>query len=302
MTTILVRQHIAALLCCASVLSCRTERDVRTVAWAKTAAQHTTETETLKQRYVALRDKVHAAKLIDPYSDSAQLHQKLELQLTELSEELARLQTVLAEGQSKVSSALTSKDTVALISAVDHADGDWQVEHDKIAANLRSAEGQLPELARLLNADAQSAEAMKPEIIARRLGTSVFDKIWFVADTAEFMIDKPATQSALATLVAVTEVCPELRMNITGHTAKTGDADENLKLSLARAQAVRGYLLKHGAKSTQIVKVMGVGGSQPLESEVEPGSAEERAADPLVLERVRTRNRRISVSVTRACK
>jgi outer membrane protein OmpA-like peptidoglycan-associated protein len=61
-------------------------------------------------------------------------------------------------------------------------------------------------------------------------------------------------------------------------------------------------LLEQGAKAPQITKVSGVGGKEPLATEPDPGSAEEKAMDKAALEAARNKNRRITVNITEHCK
>ena len=76
---------------------------------------------------------------------------------------------------------------------------------------------------------------------------------------------------------------PSLKVEIAGHTDSIGTAAANLKLSQARAEAVRAYLISRGAKPQQLV-AKGYGKSQPL---ITP----EKTADD------RERNRRVEFRV-----
>ncbi len=58
---------------------------------------------------------------------------------------------------------------------------------------------------------------------------------------------------------------PEVRVNIAGHTDDRGSEDENLQLSLDRANAVLDYLIERG-ESRERFEVIGYGESQPKES------------------------------------
>jgi OOP family OmpA-OmpF porin len=76
---------------------------------------------------------------------------------------------------------------------------------------------------------------------------------------------------------------PTLKVEIAGHTDSIGSAAANLKLSQARAESVREYLISKGAKPGQLV-AKGYGKSQPL---IKP---EKTAAD-------RERNRRVEFRI-----
>ena len=60
---------------------------------------------------------------------------------------------------------------------------------------------------------------------------------------------------------------PELartRFMIAGHTSATGSAQHNLRLSQARARAVRTYLLEHFEIAPERIEATGYGSSRPL--------------------------------------
>ena len=58
---------------------------------------------------------------------------------------------------------------------------------------------------------------------------------------------------------------PSLRIQIRGHTDSTGSAKVNEKLSLARAQSVKNYLVGK-AVSGERITVEGVGPAEPIAS------------------------------------
>ena len=137
---------------------------------------------------------------------------------------------------------------------------------------------------------------------ARGRGSTDVAGIVFRKDTAEFDLSSPSTKSALDQIVAFAGSCPELRFALVGHTAKDGDAAVNQRLSEAQAAAVQKYLVDHKVELAQISQVQGVGGTQPLVAEPDPGTDEEKRMDTGALADVRTANRRISVIVLEPCK
>ncbi len=60
-------------------------------------------------------------------------------------------------------------------------------------------------------------------------------------------------QSELAEIAAALKANSKLAVKVEGHTDATGDREKNLKLSLARAQAVKAELLKLGVSENQIL-------------------------------------------------
>lgn len=56
---------------------------------------------------------------------------------------------------------------------------------------------------------------------------------------------------------------PELFAEIYGHSDNSGNSEENLTLSIARAEMVKGYLIRSGIESYRIIKVEGLGDVEP---------------------------------------
>jgi outer membrane protein OmpA-like peptidoglycan-associated protein len=81
--------------------------------------------------------------------------------------------------------------------------------------------------------------------------------------------DTPAIRSVsfglLDGVVAVLNEHPEVKLEIQGHTDSRGDDSHNLKLSQARADAVRRYLTDHGVEASRLT-ARGYGETRPIES------------------------------------
>jgi outer membrane protein OmpA-like peptidoglycan-associated protein len=74
---------------------------------------------------------------------------------------------------------------------------------------------------------------------------------------------KPESFDYLDSLVDYFLLIPELHIEISGHTDNIGSNDENEKLSLARAIAVKRYLAIKGVAADRI-SVKGYGASKPI--------------------------------------
>lgn len=104
--------------------------------------------------------------------------------------------------------------------------------------------------------------------------------VTFEFNKARLMVN---AQTILDTIAPAFLGQPNLRVEIAGHTDSIGSAAANLKLSQARAEAVRNYLISRGAKPEQ-VSARGYGKTQPL---ISP----ERTAED------RERNRRVEFRI-----
>ena len=108
-------------------------------------------------------------------------------------------------------------------------------------------------------------------------------RVFFVPASAELgRIDKTED-----TLLAVAKTLKEQQtvacVEVQGYTDKRGDAQSNLQLSQARAEAVRQWLIRAGIGPHRLVAV-GFGGEQPLASnDTEEGRAQNRRVELVVV-------------------
>lgn len=90
------------------------------------------------------------------------------------------------------------------------------------------------------------------------------------------------SSSSVGRLQAILEVlnhCPQAQAEISGHTDDQGDPDENLELSMERAQAVADWLIKSGVSANRL-KAVGFGQTKPVASnETREGRAQNRRID-----------------------
>ncbi|HVP40207.1 MAG TPA: OmpA family protein [Candidatus Saccharimonadales bacterium] len=91
---------------------------------------------------------------------------------------------------------------------------------------------------------------------------------------------KPESEAALAQIARLLQGEAGLQLNVVGHTDNVGAADANMKLSLARAQAVVQALTgKHGIAAARL-KAYGVGSLAPVaNNETEEGRAKNRRVE-----------------------
>lgn len=74
---------------------------------------------------------------------------------------------------------------------------------------------------------------------------------------------KTSSYHELDELVSLLNIKPDLKIEIAGHTDNVGNSDDNMELSLQRAQSVMAYLLKKGINKNRLT-AQGYGDSQPV--------------------------------------
>jgi OOP family OmpA-OmpF porin len=96
---------------------------------------------------------------------------------------------------------------------------------------------------------------------------------------------KKGSSHTLDMAAAILTNHPEIEVEIQGHTDNIGSADANLKLSQARAEAVRDYLIDvHMIEPVRLIPI-GYGENQPVATnDTEAGRAKNRRVDFVVME------------------
>jgi len=109
----------------------------------------------------------------------------------------------------------------------------------------------------------------------------------FTLDNVHFDTGKPALRpESFKELNEIAEYMrwrKEERYEISGHTDNVGKDDDNLKLSQARANAVKEYLVKKGIKAVRLT-AKGYGHSQPVaDNSTEEGRQANRRTELKIL-------------------
>ena len=77
-------------------------------------------------------------------------------------------------------------------------------------------------------------------------------------------------------IVEISELCPNVKLLVTGHTDSVGDKDYNIDLGKRRAEAVVAYMVQRGVDENRLSAV-GLGFSQPIaDNSTEEGRAANR--------------------------
>jgi OOP family OmpA-OmpF porin len=108
------------------------------------------------------------------------------------------------------------------------------------------------------------------------------EKILFDLDQATI---RPESHGLLDEIVAVIRDNPQIRkISIEGHTDSDGSDSHNMKLSDARAKAVRAYLTEHGIEAGRLV-AKGFGETKPIaDNATSKGRDDNRRVEFLIVE------------------
>lgn len=100
-----------------------------------------------------------------------------------------------------------------------------------------------------------------PRVVLTPSSIKITEKIQFEFGKAEIL---PVSFSLLDEIVAMLKDNPQIEvLQVEGHTDDVGSDAANLKLSKARAESVKKYLVKKGIKGGRL-KAVGFGESKPL--------------------------------------
>lgn len=106
-----------------------------------------------------------------------------------------------------------------------------------------------------------------------------FDNVNFATNSAVVPKDY---QTKLDDIAKVLKAFPKVALLIEGHTDNVGNAAKNLKLSDARAAAVRAYLVSHGIEAARLA-TKGFGATKPTaDNTTEQGRAKNRRIEAVI--------------------
>ena len=104
-------------------------------------------------------------------------------------------------------------------------------------------------------------------------------KVLFLTASADIT---RAAAGALDALTSILRRCPDVRIEIAGHTDNVGDEARNQALSQPLAEAIRRYLLLQGIPAARL-SAIGYGSKQPIaQNDDEPERADNRRIEFLL--------------------
>jgi outer membrane protein OmpA-like peptidoglycan-associated protein len=102
----------------------------------------------------------------------------------------------------------------------------------------------------------------------------------FSAGSAEL---QSSAQTNLKNLASSLQRNPTTNVIIIGHSDNTGTSQQNMDISLQRANAVKTYLITRGVDAARIT-AMGRGGTEPIaDNETENGRAQNRRVEVVIV-------------------
>jgi outer membrane protein OmpA-like peptidoglycan-associated protein len=144
------------------------------------------------------------------------------------------------------------------------------------------AEGYIPQ-AKVVLVKEESPVIQDFELLKKGMRL-VFQNIYF--NTGEATL-KPESFSVLDSIALMLKENPDVIVEIQGHTDSRGSKGYNLKLSQARAEAVRNYLIKNHSISPERLIARGYGEERPIASnDTEEGRAKNRRVEFVILGKI----------------
>ncbi len=289
--------RIAALLSVVALVGCAEDLAPVTATWTQLQSTMVSKAAELRKQYNAITVSVKALPPVGASDVTGQtLTSKLGAALSAHMSLLAGLDASITADGTAVQEAIKTGKVVNVQKAIDDAKAAYEVALSRIAASGAAVAGLLGQL------KAHDAKLAAEAARVNTQGAKVdYTDIDFKKGKADFLFDRPNTQIALDTLFNFVGSCPDLVVDIVGHTSDEGTAAFNLKLSAARAKAVQKWLLGKGVAAKKIHAVSGVGDTENTVPEPDAAAASTKALKPAAVEEARRPNRRITLVVIHPC-
>jgi outer membrane protein OmpA-like peptidoglycan-associated protein len=286
-----------ALLSVVALVGCSEDLGPLTTTWRGLQAAMSSRAAELRKQYNDVSAVVKAVPAISPTDAVGQaIAAKLNATLAADGKVLTTLDDTITSAGNSVQEAIKTGKVASLQKAVEDA----KTAYDGVVTKaINSATNVATLYSQLKKHNAEvAAEAAR----VNTSGTKVdFTDIDFKPGKAVFLFDRPTTQATLDKLLLFVNSCPELAVDLIGHTSNEGTAAANKKLSVDRAKAVKGWLAGKGVAAKKIHSVSGVGATDNVVPEPDPKSAPAKALPPSALEDLRRKNRRVTVVVVTPC-
>lgn len=235
--------------------------------WDGVVAEWTSATMSLKRQQSELAGKIAKLRVKEQDDASRAAKQALEALLKTQAAALNALDLAVQDSRKSIDEAMKSGRIGTLTTAIEKATARIRAEvievregyaalsseYDRAAEMLSSGAGALEE-----KADAAADWAVEQVTALKHGGKVDFKGIQFSPGTAK-LLDDPSAKAAIDELVAFVRTCPEVKVALTERVAKEKDLRAAIRLSQARADALKKMLIAQGVKATQIARSIGGG-------------------------------------------
>jgi outer membrane protein OmpA-like peptidoglycan-associated protein len=287
----------AALLSVVMAGACSEDLGPVTAAWNQLQSTMTAKAGELRKPYNTITAAVKAMPAVGASDTSGKaMMSKLTAALAAHDKLLGGLDTTISTATTSVQEALKTGKVANVQKAID----DSKAAYDAAVAKVSTSSTTVSALFNQLKAHNAEVAAELAKVTTAGSRTD-FSDIDFKPGKAEFLFDRPNTQATLDKLLAFVNSCPELTVDLVGHTSNEGTPAVNMKLSVDRAKAVQKWLVSKGVAAKKVHAVSGKGATENIVVEPDPKSAAAKAMPAAALEELRRKNRRISVNVVTPC-
>lgn len=258
-----------SLLLTLPLLWCACAQDLKPLKrqWDGVVAEWTNATAAMKKQQGELAGKI--AKLEAKEEDEAAraAKQALEALLKTQASALNALDAAMQESKRSIEEAMKSGRIGTLTTAIEKATARIGPELVKVREGYAALASEYDRAAEMLSngagaiekkADAAAEWAAAQVTALKRGGKVDFKGIQFSPGTAK-LLDDPSAKAAVDELVAFVKTCPEVKVALTERVAKEKDLRAAIKLSQARADALKKMLIAQGVKAAQIARSIGGG-------------------------------------------
>ncbi len=278
-------------LCLVALVGCSEDMGPVTAAWNQLLQTMTAKADALKSQYATLQSAVKALPAAaDADAAGKALKAKLDQALASHGQSLGALDGFITTSKGSFDEAVKTGKVANAQKVLDET----KTRFEQLSASLT---GSATAVAGLID------QYKKHLAELSKVVDTDFTDLDFKPGTAQFLFDRPTSKATLVKLVAYMNSCPELVVDLVGHTSNEGSDATNVALSVKRAQAVKKYLVtKEKIDAKKFHEISGVGARQNVVPEPAPGSREAKAMGAKALEEIRRKNRRITVHPVTPCR
>ena len=280
-----------AVLCLVALVGCSEDMGPVTAAWNQLVQTMTAKADAFKSQLASMQATVKAFPAPAATDDVGKAQKaKLDQALASHGQSVATLDTLISTSKSSFDEAVKTGKVANGQKVID----DTKAKFEQLSGNLTTSAAAVTSLI---------AQYKKHLDDMSKVVDTDFTDLDFKPGTAQFLFDRPTSKATLVKLVAYMKSCPELVVDLVGHTSNEGSDATNVSLSVARAKAVKQYLVtKEGIEDKKFREISGVGARQNVVPEPAPGSPEAKKMGAKEVEEARRKNRRITVHPVTPCR